>query len=449
MMMKQPMALFNHVGTTEEFLLNKTESKSRFDRWGQISDSTRCEILKHFPDALDGMAFTEAATEALQDISQFSVLAIRIDDEKPLGESPNGFRGIGVLKALDVFCRGKNVIWGMLGEDVLGAYFPDVDPAACMSLSHAFQQHVSAIGAETITIGMAAYPTLNYEKSQILDAAGKALDHAMFFGPNSAVAFDAVSLNISGDNRYQAGDVKGAIEEFKHALQLDPSNVNVHNSLGVCHGILKQYKKALAAFHEAIKLDSGEAMAVYNVGMIHMLKNERGKALNYFMKAYDLSRDVFEIVFHIGKCHMDEKEYDKAIEFFEKAAELQPDSALVLSCLGQCYSPLEMTDKAIKVFQNAIKKNPNDAQALSGLGHLFEIQNENPEIATLFCEQSVMICPENGLFHHRLGRLYLKQNRLQDALKSFITAGDLGHDSTLFVQDIEERLSETLSPEPE
>jgi tetratricopeptide (TPR) repeat protein len=434
--------LFSHLGTTREFLLNKTESRTGTNRWGNISDDTLSMVLKTFPELHYGSTFIDTAMELLHDTPKFSAMAIRIDDEKTGESTSDVFTGIDVLKALDVLCRGKRATWGIMGEAVLGAFFPDLDHRACLSLSQSLQYNLATAGSETVTIGIAAYPTLDYEKSQILDAAGKALDHAMFFGPNSAVAFDAVSLNISGDNRYQEGDIKGAIEEYRQALKLDPSNVNVHNSLGVCHGVLKHYKKALSSFQAAIELDSKEVMAIYNIGLIHMMKNNRKKALENFMKAYDISQDVFEIGFHIGKCHLDAGHYETATEYLEKAAVLQPDSPPLLSCLGQCYAALKIHDKAVRAFQTAIKKNPNDAEALSGLGHLFDIQNENPEIATVFCEQSVTISPDNGLFHHRLGRLYFKQNRLDDAMKSFITANDLGYDSKTFLQDIERRLSE-------
>ncbi len=42
------------------------------------------------------------------------------------------------------------------------------------------------------------------------------------------------------------------------------------------------------------------------------------------------------------------------------------------------------------------------------------------------CEQSVTISPEIGLFRYRLGRLYLRQNRQDEALKELQAAADLG-----------------------
>jgi hypothetical protein len=54
-------------------------------------------------------------------------------------------------------------------------------------------------------------PDHQLHPQQIVTNAEKALDHAGFFGPGTITGFDAVSLNISGDRRYQAGDIAGAI----------------------------------------------------------------------------------------------------------------------------------------------------------------------------------------------------------------------------------------------
>ena len=445
-MREHPIELFNRRSSTREFLLNKTELKVKDDPGERMAHSTLNDLLKQFPDMLYGTNFIDTAMKALKSSTQFSAMVMRIDGESVSGEGFNTPLIIDVLKTLDFFCRDKKAIWGMMEEDVPGAFFPGIHENVCLSLSKTLQRNLFTVRSETVTIGVAAYPTLDYEKHQILDNAGKALDHAMFFGPSSAVAFDAISLNISGDNRYQRGDINGAIEEYRKALKIDPINVNVYNSLGVCYGVLKRYKKALAFFRRAVELDHQEVMAIYNIGLVHMLRDDRKKALENFNNAYLLAPEVFEIAFHIGKCHLDSKEYNKATEFLEKAVEIQPDSALALSCLGQCYTALEITDKAIKAFQNAIKKNPKDAEALSGLGYLFEVQNENPEIATMFCQESVMISPDNGLFQHRLGRLYLKQDRLDDATKAFLIASELGYDSTPFIQEIEHRQTKPSSP---
>ena len=98
-------------------------------------------------------------------------------------------------------------------------------------------------------------------------------------------------------------------------------------------------------------------------------------------------------------------------------------------------------DAAVAAFRKAIRLNPNDAESLSALGWHMHQMGENPEITTAFCEHSVEIDPDNGLYRHRLGRLYADGRRMEDALLQFQKATTLGHDSTEAVQDLESKLS--------
>ena len=98
---------------------------------------------------------------------------------------------------------------------------------------------------------------------------------------------------------------------------------------------------------------------------------------------------------------------------------------------------MNLTDEAVSAYKTAIRQNPNDADALSALGYLFDLQGENPEITTIFCQQSVDIAPENGLFRYRLGSLYLKRNLLKEALEQFQKADELGHDVKKIIKKVQ------------
>ncbi|MBW1840550.1 MAG: hypothetical protein JRI75_01985 [Deltaproteobacteria bacterium] len=218
---------------------------------------------------------------------------------------------------------------------------------------------------------------------------------------------------------------------------LDPSNINVRNSLGVCYGILADYDKAKEEFDTVAWLDLEEIMPVYNLGLINMLDGNKEKALEFFLRANSLDEDVFEVAFQIGRLYLETGKPEIGKPFLEKATLLKPDSGVAFRHLGECFTVMDMTNEAISAYKNSVRHNPNDADALSALGHLFELQDENPEIAIMFCKQSVEISPENGLFRHRLGRLYLKGNRLDDALREFKTANHLGFDATQYIKEVE------------
>ena len=180
----------------------------------------------------------------LENASGFSAMTVRIDNTVETKPAP-GLR-FDLAQIIDTACQSAKGIWGQLEPDILGCYFPEHDETSAQTLALSIQSILAEQRTETVSIGIAVYPTLDFQKHQIIDNARKALDHAQFFGPGSLVLFDAVSLNISGDTYYQTGDIDRAVQEFMTALRLDPDNVNVHNSLGVCFGVLGDYDQARA-----------------------------------------------------------------------------------------------------------------------------------------------------------------------------------------------------------
>ena len=449
-MTQSPNRLTRSRSTTRQFLVRKTDLKAEDTGppLSSITDLAVClkELSETFPGMLSGNEFIDAAMPRLGSALKFCALAVRLEkagsEENPTAGSETADIFIDVAQTIDSICDTENGIWGLLEGNIFSSLFFEKDAAAGLKLSNRIHARLSENRNDAAIIGVASYPKLNYTKGQILENARKALNHAVFFGPGSTVAFDAVSLNISGDQLYQEGDIVGAIAEFSAGLKIHPSNVNLHNSLGVCYGVWGEFGKAVEEFETAAWLDPAEFMPIYNLGLVNLLMGNREKALERFLEADETGEDVFEIAFQTGKLFLEMEKHEKGKAFLEKAVRMKPDSAIGFRYLGQCYTVLNATEKAVSAYKKAVKLNPNDAHSLSALGHLFELQSENAEIATLFCKKSIEISPENGLFRHRLGRLYLKQNRIEDALAQFIEATKLGHDSVALVEEAQNRLKD-------
>ncbi|UCF91935.1 MAG: tetratricopeptide repeat protein [Desulfobacterales bacterium] len=442
--------LIQQRGSTREFLFSKTDTRKLRNKTRKTAAQGTEALRTVFPGLQRGKSLQAQALKHFEGAAAFAVLVAQLDNfdrQDATSASQEAEWRVEVAKGLDKLCQEERGIWGALPPDRLAAFFEDRDSLTGLRLAENLQKTIAEQLGVTITIGIAAYPTITYEKQQVLDNAVKALDHATFFGPNSAVVFDAVSLNINGDKIFATGDIAGAVEEFKRALMLDPANVNVHNSLGVCYGLLGDYEKALLEFKTAISLDLKEAMAVYNLGLVNLLLGHRDAALDLLLQAYTMGENVFEVAYQTGRLYLEMGQPESAQKFLEHAARLAPESSITFRYLGECYEALNMTTEAVSAYRRAVKQNPCDAAALSALGHLFDIQGENPEIALIFCQESVKFAPENGLFRLRLGQLYLKQNRLDEALRELKEARRRGHDAAQSIKEIQDRRQKTANSE--
>ena len=446
-MTHQKKKLFHNRSSIKEFLFYKTAASPKKDTAEVLSSVETNRILKAFPDIPVGKTFIENALARFETSEKFESMVIKIDSLNHEGSVTAGNDQIDiwldVANVIDTICRRENGMWGRLDQGMLGCFFPPKNQTSPLEFAQKIKKILAESTNETITIGIASYPTLSFTRSQIIDNAVKALIHAAFFGADSIVSFDAVSLNISGDNLYQNGDIDGAIAEFETALLLDPSDVNIRNSLGVCYGTLGDYGKALKEFNAALKLDPDAVMALYNIGLVKMLTGKNSEALKYFLDADEKKEeDIFEVAFQIGRVYLDMGKSEMAKEFLEKAVKLNSESWSALHSLGECCAALNMTDEAISAYKKAIRKNPNDAESLSAIGYLFDLLGENPEITTIFCQQSIDIAPENGLYRYRLGSLYLKRNQLEDALIQFQKAHDLGYDARKMIKKIKKLIKD-------
>ncbi len=390
-------------------------------------------LQKAFPQGASEEPFIAYALGCLKDFSRFGVLMIRLDplnaDSADTGQEGES-RGKALVQVLGALCSGNGSGWGPYAPDLLCCFFPNKSDQECLETGRRLQERLSRHRGGTVSVGCARYPMVHFSRIQTFENARKTLDHAAFFGPGSRVAFDAVTLNISGDKRYQEGDIPGAIREYQAALKIDPTNVNVLNSLGVCHAVTGNWKEAVALFETALWIDPGEVMARYNLALADEADGDTDRALGRYHEILGIQEDHFETLFQIGRLCFEKGLPEKGRAYLERAVSARPGSGPAHRYLGECLLAAGNIDEALKAFKQAVKINPNDAAALSALGYLFSEIGENPEVALAFCRQSVTIAPKEGRFWYRLALLYHRQGQTRNAQRALSEAVRLGHPET-------------------
>lgn len=449
-MTQKPNQLSPDATETRNFLLSKARSETVPRPAGVVEpDKDTAALEQAYPCLLSGKSLMVRAMSSLEDVSEFAAAVVHIDAcrlaDGTVDSGPDPDIRTTVARTIEKVCRSVSGLWGLLDATAFGCFLPGGNPASTLAWAEEIKKSVADDAGPSVTIGLAFFPTLDYPKDNILDNARKALEHAKFFGPDSLVSFDAISLNISGDRLYDEGEYQKAIDEYKTALKLDPANANLHNSLGVCYGVTGEFDSALTQFKEAMALDTEEALAHYNAGLVHLLLDERDKARAHLLDVDNRPHNLFEVEFQLGKLYLEDYQPEKGLIYLEKAAAMQPQSSAVHALIGECCAALDRRDEAVAAYKKSLRLNANDAASLSGLGWLYHVMGKNADIAKLFCRHSTAIAPRNALFHHRLGCLYLKEDRLPDARDEFQKAVDLGRDSAAQLAEVQSRLLDKAS----
>ncbi|UCG13718.1 MAG: tetratricopeptide repeat protein, partial [Deltaproteobacteria bacterium] len=282
----------------------------------------------------------------------------------------------------------------------------------------------------TLNAGLSVHPCPGYTKRDILGNASKALVHAGFLGTDSQVLFDAVSLNINGDRLYEAGRMDKAVEEFRRALNLDPSNANVRNSLGVCYAQMGRFEDALAEFSRIAELEPSDFMPHYNLGCALLGLDREAEAERAFSQAAEMEPQNAGIWFQLAKLCKRQNRLREAVAHLSKAVELKSNWVQAWRLLGECLLEQGAVDSAMNAFKKALKLNGKDGAAMSGLALAYGLVEANLEIALSLARRSTELEPDNPLFAQRLAELFLQNRNLDEAMEECARAMSMGPKNT-------------------
>ena len=269
-----------------------------------------------------------------------------------------------------------------------------------------------------VSAGVSSYPYSDFKKSEMVFNCRKALLHASFFGNSSAVVFDAISLNISGDIYFGDGNLAKAVDEYRRGLKCDKLDVNLHNSLGVALTMMNKLPAALQSFEKALKLDNHNFMALYNLGLGEQTRNRKFEALIYLEKAlkyysHDEGGAELEgdLILQIGILHCETGNYESALSYLVswlKNNKNALNAGRVHYYLGASYYGLRNNREAMVALQRALRFDELDDRAMSLLGRTYFEEGEGDEIALSLCRKSVELEPANLRYMLYLAEVLLR-----------------------------------------
>jgi Tetratricopeptide repeat len=106
----------------------------------------------------------------------------------------------------------------------------------------------------------------------------------------------AMDLYNTGRSRFEAGDVKGAIDAFVQSIKLEPGSAEVFMNLGTAYLKLQKNTDAIKAFKQSLKLNPDQAETQYGLGVASFRHGQFRDAVEAFKKAVTLDP-------RMGKAH--------------------------------------------------------------------------------------------------------------------------------------------------
>jgi tetratricopeptide (TPR) repeat protein len=176
---------------------------------------------------------------------------------------------------------------------------------------------------------------------------------------------------VIAERLVNAGDIKGAIDHYRKALQIDPRLPGVHFELG--EAILQSapgdsgtQAEAQKEFEVASNVDGDSAKTECQLGSIALSQSLMDQALAHFERAYQINPNEVQAQMGLAKVMMLQEKPQEAIEYLRKAVESDPLNGAAHYQLGIAYRRLQMTDAARKELQlsQEIKKTKDQVEEL-------------------------------------------------------------------------------------
>jgi len=182
-----------------------------------------------------------------------------------------------------------------------------------------------------------------------------------------------------GIAQFEKGRYDLSIENFKKAIDKNPTNSQYYYNLGLAYIKVEQYDLAIESFNEGIKYNSNDADLFHNLGIAYFNNDQIFKAIKAYEQALELKSDDPDIYGNLGIAYFNLKNYDDAIKCFSKAVELNPENPSFNYNLAYTYYENEQYDLAEQLLLGTVALNNQDYDAYFNLGNIYLKQKNYPK----------------------------------------------------------------------
>ena len=275
-----------------------------------------------------------------------------------------------------------------------------------------------------------------------------------------------------GDEKYEAEDYEGAIEDFTESIKLKP-DVKTYIYRSKAKSELDDYSGEKSDLWRGIELEPTNWMAHYLLGRNLWLTDDYYGVLsslstyfdlnyesdvyfdiwaNYYMsdafyhlgfynKSLDYIHDVIEKSDYVsliddgfhdrfyrlrGSNYLNLEKFELAKKDFEKASELNPEVAFNLELMGDTYLKEKNYEKAIELYNKALKLDPAKYSIYEYRAYAHEaLEDYFP--ALLDMNEAIKHNPDYGLLYFKRGEYSLKMGDQEKACADWLLGNEKGN----------------------
>ncbi len=292
----------------------------------------------------------------------------------------------------------------------------------------AIEEYRAALNADPNSAYLQAGLAELYAKTgRIRDAVLEAQD-ILEKNPNNVDArklLGRIYLRSLGDT--QAGTqsteiLKRAIEQYEAIVRLEPKSVDNHLLLGRLYRLNNNVGRAEQEFKEAVQLDPTSEDAVTTLAYLY---NEQGQA----KKAADILSSVpnaertSKLYSALGFTYEQQKDYKNAVGAYKQAVDQDSDNLDAMRGLAQNLMSDGQLDEALKQYKKIIEGDPQDPQSYMRIAEIYRRTGNFDQAldalkkAEMYVQDSLEVPYNMAVIYQAQGKFDEAANILQDLVQ--------------------------------
>ena len=265
----------------------------------------------------------------------------------------------------------------------------------------------AAAGLKSLVSGTAPDSDTLYQLSLVylemgeVDGAIESIRKALNRAPENPLLHVALARSLAQD-----WNTQGALQHYRRAVELAPSS----------YSVLSQYGLELARRdlnHEAVEI-LDRALAVrpnypllMEISRILLVLDRRVEATPFLKQAVELAPEQPQAYYYLGRQAQSFGDYEKAARLYRSALERRPDHLEGLIRLGEVEFQQQNLAEAEDSFGKALSLEPDNVSALFWLGRVKK-QSGAAGQAVRYWQQALERDPRHSASHYRLAQYYLR-----------------------------------------
>jgi len=173
---------------------------------------------------------------------------------------------------------------------------------------------------------------------------------------------------ISGDIYYSIMRYNKAVEDYKHAVEKDPGNGELHRTLADCLVAMGDFDQAQEYYDKSIELYRSEGLPKNDPRILRLQKVKKALPKKY--------KDISELMKH--------KRYEEAEAICRRRISLNPGDYVAISQLGEVYWQRNDKKMAEKLFKKVVRRVPDYPVARFLLGKAYFFRRKYKAAGTEF-----------------------------------------------------------------